>query len=150
MLFVSDLEMSGKYDRLDLSSHKGLIHNSKGDKMATTSTRPAFRKPWTHGAHAYAEADTFEAFAEGMKRKRVMQMVKMPNDGEAGLKPCIHCGIALRDPYPVSKGSTQMHTDKKSTWTWIPKRKVIYGEHYYCSWGALMQQILDYEGMMRL
>ena len=37
------------------------------DTMPTT-TRPGFRKPWTHGAKAYEEADTLEDLVAGLKQ----------------------------------------------------------------------------------
>lgn len=117
--------------------------------MGTSTTRPAFRKPWEHGAKGYQEADTFAAFAEGMKRKRTVQMVKMPNSGEAGLKPCAGCGIPLRDAYAVNQGGALDHQDEWSTWTYSPKSKQAYGMHYYCSWGHLMQQVLDLGRLVR-
>lgn len=109
---------------------------------ATTTTRPAFRKPWTHGAKAYYEADTFDALREGMKRTRKSHLVHMPNSGEAGDVPCTSCGILLRDAYPVNPGDTATRVDTYSTWTWVPRRKGAYGQHYYCSWGTLMGQVL--------
>ena len=107
------------------------------------NNRPAFRSPWTHGAKAYPEADTFEALREGMKRKRKTHLVHMPNDGEAGLKPCAHCGTLLGEPYAVNQGEEPSQTDKWSTWTWLPKHKAAYGQHYYCSWATLMSDLFD-------
>lgn len=106
---------------------------------------PSFRKPWTHGAKAYFEADTFDALREGMKRMRKSHLVHMPNSGEAGLKPCATCGIALGDPYEINRGTgfEHMHTDEWSTWTWLPREKKAYGQHYYCSWSSLMTRLFD-------
>lgn len=123
------------------------FHNYREDDEVTTPTidRPAFRKPWTHGARAYFEADTFDALREGMKRMRTSKLVHMPNDGEAGLVPCATCGVALGAPYEINQGTgfENLHTDKWSTWTWLPKRKAAYGQHYYCSWATLMQDLFD-------
>lgn len=106
------------------------------------NNRPAFRKPWTHGARAYYEADTFEALREGMKRMRKSHIIHMPNSGEAGLKPCASCGVALREPSPEdSLGNVK--TDTYSVWTWLPSRKAAYGQHYLCSWGSLMKDLFD-------
>ena len=112
--------------------------------MATTTKakRPAFRAPWTNGAKAYAEADTFAALREGMKRKRKTQMVKMPNSGEAGRVKCAGCGVPLRDMYAVNPGEEPSRTDEWSTWTYYPRHKKAVGMHYYCSWGALMMDIV--------
>jgi hypothetical protein len=104
--------------------------------------RPAFRKPWTHGARAYFEADTFEALREGMKRVRKSKIVHMPNIGEAGLMPCASCGNLLRSPSP-SDALGNAHTDTYSVWTWVPSRKAAYGQHYYCSWESLMTRLFD-------
>lgn len=102
-----------------------------------------FRKPWTNGAYAYAIADTFADFREGMKRKRKDQWVKMPNAGEAGDHPCSLCGIALRDPYANNKGTPMefYKADEYSTWIYYPKTKSAVGAHYGCSWGALLGAI---------
>lgn len=110
--------------------------------MDTQTSRPAYRKPWTHGARAYDEADTFAALKEGMKRCRKTRIVHMPNDGEAGLKPCAVCGIALRDMYAVNSGEKPSRTDEWSTWEYNPRTKKAVGMHYYCSWGALMNAVL--------
>lgn len=110
--------------------------------MSTTATRPAFRKPWTHGAAAYTEADTFAAMYEGLKRTRKSRLVHMPNDGEAGDQPCAVCGIRLRDPYPVNPGEAATKVDRYSTWHYIPSRKSARGAHYYCSWGALLSRLV--------
>ena len=105
----------------------------KGDGAAVAKPRPAYRAPWSHGAYAYDEADTFAALAEGMKRKRKSRIVHMTNEGEAGDYPCVACGIPLRE---VGPGSNK--PDVHSTWTWSVKHKAATrGMHYTCSWGAL-------------
>lgn len=105
----------------------------------TTQNRPAFRKPWTHGARAYFEADTFDALREGMKRMRTSKLVHMSNDGEAGDALCASCGIALREPVTDAVGNRK--ADRYSVWTWIPARKAAYGQHYLCSWDSLMRDL---------
>lgn len=105
--------------------------------------RPAFRKPWTHGAKAYYEADTFDALREGMKRMRKSRLIHMTNAGEAGDMPCASCGVLLKEPYAVNEGEEPSKVDTYSTWKWIPKRGVVGGQHYYCSWGTLMTRILQ-------
>lgn len=100
-----------------------------------------YRKPWTGGAKAYPEADTFADLAEGMKRKRKVQMVHMPNDGEAGLEKCATCGVRLRMKYAANKGGPKTQQDKFSTWTYYPAKKVAVGQHYGCSWLTLMQDV---------
>jgi hypothetical protein len=106
-------------------------------------SRPGFRAPWTHGAYAYAQADTFADFREGMKRKRKQQWVMMPNDGEAGDRPCSLCGVALRDPYVRNEGmSSEFYkADEQSTWIYYPSTKTAVGMHYGCSWGAIFNAI---------
>lgn len=108
----------------------------------TNQNRPAFRKPWTHGAKAYIEADTFAALHEGMKRMRKVQIVHMPNSGEAGDAECASCGGRLRDASPKD-AMGHGHIDTYSVWHWLPKQKAAYGEHYYCSWGSLMNRMFD-------
>lgn len=104
-------------------------------------TKPGFRAPWTFGAYAYAQADTFADFREGMKRKRKEQWVKMPNDGEAGDRPCSICGIALRDAYASNAGGPLTQVDDQSTWIYTPRTKSAVGVHYGCSWSALFSAI---------
>ena len=115
-----------------------------------TNTRPGFRKPWTSGAKAYHEADTFAALAEGAKRMRKTFMLHMGNDGEAGIEPCASCGIALRDAYAVNPDEAPSKVDKYSTWTYNPRTRTAYGMHYYCSWGALMRAVFDMGRVMQL
>jgi hypothetical protein len=110
--------------------------------METTTSRPAFRKPWTHGAKAYIEADTFSALREGMKRARNTRLVHMSNSGEAGAQPCAACGVLLRDMYAVNPGEAPRRVDEWSTWEYNPRTKRAVGMHYYCSWGALMNAVL--------
>jgi hypothetical protein len=102
-----------------------------------TDVRPAFRKPWTFGAKAYEEADTFEALRKGMARRRKLTIVKMPNTGEAGNVPCASCGALLNTPVGYE------HPDDFSTWKWIPSRKAAYGQHYICSWESLFRVIAN-------
>lgn len=118
--------------------------------ITTTPARPAFRKPWTHGAKAYYQADTFAALEEGARRKRKTFTLHMPNDGEAGDRPCASCGIALRDAYAVNPGEALTKVDTESTWTYNPRTRTAYGMHYYCSWGALLQRVIDLGRVMQL
>lgn len=113
----------------------------------TTTTRPAFRAPWTSGARAYFEADTFEAAKTGFKRKRKSLIFHMSNDNEAGEQACELCGNLLKEVPNMSRsgyvstGSVQT-PDKWSTWVYDPKTKsVIGGLHYGCSWSSLLGKI---------
>lgn len=115
----------------------------------TTTERPAFRAPWTAGAAAYPEADTFAAAREGFKRKRKSVMFHMTNEGEAGDQPCAYCGGLLREPALAAekdhgKGVTSVSpaaakADRHSTWTYYPDVKRFgRGNHYVCSWSSLL------------
>lgn len=111
-------------------------------------TIPAFRQPWTNGAHAYPEADTFEAAREGFKRRRKDVIFHMSNTGEAGQQTCLHCGVLLSEPADANRGGfqrtgdTEPKPDKWSTWTYLAKQKGIGGGmHYACSWSNLLHQI---------
>lgn len=119
---------------------RGLVDND--GNLTPPPPRPAFRKPWTHGAKAYPEADTFEALKESMKRKRKPYLVHMTNAGEAGEKPCASCGVPLREPYQVDPDSPKTRVDDNSTWHVDPRSKRAYGQHYYCSWGSLMGRLM--------
>ena len=104
-------------------------------------TKPAFRKPWEHGAKAYHEADTLEALIEGAKRKRNRFMVHLSHEG-FGHYACAKCGIPVGDPYPVNQGDANLHQDKWATGHYLPRTKQLVVLHYYCSWGALLQQVI--------
>jgi len=117
--------------------------------MTDTKTRPAFRAPWTYGAKGYAQADTLEALAIGMKRKRNVQIVRLNNETLGHLQ-CACCGIALADPYPVNPGDTKTTTDEWGTGKYFPSTKKLVVMHYYCSWGALMTDIFKLGRAMRI
>lgn len=108
--------------------------------MTETKTRPAYREPWTFGAKAYAEADTLEALAEGMKRKRKLQIVHL-NNATLGHLECACCGIPVGDPYPVNPGEEATRTDKWATGKYSPRTRTLVAMHYYCSWGALLNDV---------
>lgn len=111
---------------------------------APSATRPAFREPWTYGAHSYTQADTFQALKDGMKRKRKARVIHMANSGEAGDMPCASCGTKLKDPYVADKKSGHVDkAEKHSVWHYDPKTQKGYGQHYYCSWMTLMAQIVQ-------
>lgn len=106
-----------------------------------TSSKPAFRTPWSHGARAYYEADTFQGALEGFKRKRKPLIFHMTNTGEAGDHDCAHCGNSLRE---AAVDSTSI--SKHSTWTYDPKSKSIGGGvHYVCSWSQLFSDLEKFE-----
>lgn len=118
----------------------------------TVSTVQGFRLPWTQGACAYPEADTFAAAKEGFKRRRKAVMFHMPNTGEAGDQDCAYCGGTLREPARAaskdhgnntrSEQSAAEKPDKWSTWYYVPASKsVVGGVHYMCSWSNLMGMI---------
>jgi len=119
----------------------------------TISTVPGFRLPWTQGAYAYPEADTFAAALAGFKRRRKRVIFHMPNSGEAGMRKCVVCGGILGElpkERTIRSGRTETTTgpgahmtpDKHSTWTYDPQRKQVgNGMHYTCSWSALMLRI---------
>ena len=67
-------------------------------------------------------------------------------------KPCAYCGIAIGDPYHVNKGDTKTHVDsfrmpaREGKWAkvrYFPKTKRVILAHYYCSWGHLMDQVVE-------
>jgi len=118
----------------------------------TTQTVTGFRLPWTGGAHAYPEADTFSAAKEGFKRRRKGVMFHMPNTGEAGAQSCAYCGGILAEPALAaskdhgnntrSEQSAAVKPDRFSTWHYDPRgKRVIGGVHYQCSWSNLLGAI---------
>jgi len=122
--------------------------------MATTSSSftvrgmhtntPAYRAPWTHGAKAYPEADTFEALAAGIARKRKPLTVLVSHDA-CGDMPCAACGRALGGEYEVNPGAGDLRTDTlgRAYFDCNPRTGIAVGRHYYCAWGATMRNILD-------
>lgn len=129
-------------DLMGEADRRGLV-DADGN-LSPAPARPAYRKEWTNGARAYPEADTFAGLKESMKRKRNTYMVHMPNSGEAGAEPCSCCGVNLGDPYRVNSDDAEPTAlDMQSTWTVNPKTKTAFGQHYYCSWGSLMQEVFD-------
>lgn len=109
---------------------------------------PAFRLPWTNGAHAYPEADTFEAARQGFKRRRKDVIFHMSNTGEAGKHACATCGVLLSEPADANgggftrTGNADPTPDKWSTWTYRAKEKGFSGgQHYACSWSSLLHAI---------
>jgi hypothetical protein len=118
----------------------------------TASPVKGFRLPWTEGAYAYPEADTFAAAKEGFKRRRKSVVFHMPNTGEAGNEECVVChgtlkepALALSKPMPNNvrvEHSAATTPDKWSTWYYDPQRKaVVGGRHYICSWSFLLGTI---------
>lgn len=100
--------------------------------------RPAFRKPWEHGAKAYHEADSLAAIEGGMKRKRVPFTVLIHHETHAldGVA-CHACGEDLAGPYEVSGG-------KADTYAMVdvsPKNKTVVIRHYYCAWTSTMNAV---------
>lgn len=117
--------------------------------MTQLQQRPAFREPWKYGAKGYAQADTLEALAEGMKRKRKMQIVHLSHSG-FGHIPCACCGIPVGDPYAVNAGDKTLRTDTSATGKYFPSQKKLVVMHYYCSWGALLNEVLKFGRAIQL
>jgi hypothetical protein len=114
--------------------------------MSTTATskRPGFRKPRTHGAKAYAEADTLADLVQGFKRARKIQLAHMPLEGKRNgvdKLPCACCGVALAAKYAVNPGEEPSRVDQRATVKYDPRTKRVVLMHYYCSWGDLMNQV---------
>jgi len=118
--------------------------------MTNTKVKPAFRKPWEHGAYAYHEADTFAAALEGFRLRRKGEMFHMTNSGEAGRQLCVVCDRRLDETYPTNPGEAPgTKIDEHSTWTLrVSKdrngktiRQIGNGMHYGCSWSNLFNRI---------
>jgi len=67
-------------------------------------------------------------------------------------RPCVHCGIAIGEPYPVNKGDKTLRRDdfrvvaREGEWVkvrYFPKSRRVVFEHYYCSWGNLLTQVVN-------
>jgi len=107
------------------------------------TTRPSFRKPWQHGAKAYHEADSLEALAKGVRRKRNPLTVLIPHATHAlDGTPCAACGLDLAGPYAVNPGDEPTTTDRHCYADVDPKRGTVALRHYYCAWGHTMNQVL--------
>ncbi len=121
--------------------------------MTETTTRPAFRAPWSYGAAAYFEADTFDAAREGFKRKRKGLMFHMPAQADDVRDvECAYCHGPLGEPARAaskdhgnntrSEQSAATRVDKWSTFYYVPADKSIRGGvHYQCSWSNLLGAI---------
>lgn len=113
---------------------------SVGSSGTEIGERPTFRAPWTGGAAAYFEADSFAAALEGFKRKRKALLFHMDNRGEAGDLDCDRCGHILRGP---AEGNREFRPTNSSSWYYDPKTKsVLGGVHYECSWSRIFDSIL--------
>lgn len=113
--------------------------------MTATTTRPAFRAPWTNGALADYQADTFEALKEGAKRKRNAFDVAMPV-AVAGHLPCIHCGVRIDTAVPAEniKAAVDGHLGREfpgAIIRYYPKTKTVTARHYECGWQHIFNQI---------
>lgn len=104
-----------------------------------TKTKPAFRKPWEHGAKAYHEADSLEAIGPGIKRLRSpLTVLILHETGALDGVLCDACGEDLAGPYTV-RGS-----DEPDNYAMIdvdPRSKTYVARHYYCAWNALLGEI---------
>ncbi len=113
---------------------------SVGSSGTELGQRPAFRAPWTGGAAAYFEADSFAAALEGFRRKRKALLFHMDNRGEAGDLDCARCGHILRGS---AEGKLDIRPTNSSSWHYDPKTKTIVGGvHYECSWSNIFESIL--------
>jgi len=109
------------------------------------AARPAFRKPWTHGAKAYAQADTLAAMIEGMKRCRKPDTVHVAHAGLVGVT-CACCGLPLDSPYPVSPTQPDSIVQDDLGYAYVdynPRTKRAVVRHYYCAWAGTIQEVLD-------
>ena len=114
--------------------------------MTATATRPAFRKPWEHGAKAYPQADSLTAMVEGMKRRRNPDTVHVAHEGLVG-ETCAHCGKAFDAAYPANAGAPENAWVKdEGGYAYVdydPRTKKAVARHYYCAWQGTMKNILD-------
>jgi hypothetical protein len=110
------------------------------------ATRPAFRKPWQHGAKAYHEADSLAAIRDGLGRLRSPFTVLIHHTTHSldGV-PCASCGEDLAGPYTL-KGSGE--PDRYAMVDVNPRHKTYVTRHYYCSWGVVMGNVLKLREVM--
>jgi hypothetical protein len=110
-----------------------------------TTTRPAFRKPWTHGAKAYHEADSLAAIRDGLGRLRKPLTVLIHHErGALAGVPCAACGKALDGPYLDDSD----HVDRYAMVDVDPRSKTYVTRHYYCAWGAVMNKVMKLREVM--
>lgn len=107
------------------------------------TTRPAYRKPWTHGAKAYPQADSLAAMVDGTKRCRKPLTVHVAHAGLVGEK-CAGCGGAFDADYtaPGMTGTTRDELGYAYV-DYDPRTKRAVARHYYCAWAGVMDQVLD-------
>lgn len=106
--------------------------------MAATA-RPTLRKPWTHGAAAYHEADSIEGILAGLGRIRnpFTALIRHETHGVDGV-PCAVCGLDLAGPSPGR--------DVPDTYAMVdvnPRTKRCVAKHYYCAWGGVMEKVME-------
>lgn len=100
--------------------------------------RPLIRKPWTHGAKAYHEADSLGDIVNGLGRLRRPLTVLIHHSGH-GLDgvPCASCGGDLAGPY-----GDDDRVDSYSMVDVNPRTKQTVARHYYCAWGMTMNEVV--------
>jgi hypothetical protein len=101
--------------------------------MKTAIDRPAFRKPWEHGARAYHEADSLAAALEGFKRVRTIKSFILK--GTTDDPPCGGCGRLLSDD------PAELDSYKGNRCQYHPRTKSISVRHYTCAWGDTLAQV---------
>lgn len=110
---------------------------------ALTETRPAYRKPWTHGAKAYPQADSLDAMVAGTKRARNPLTVHVAWSGLTDVK-CACCGGALDEAYCAPGMSTDVVDSTGYAYVdYDPRTKRAVVRHYYCAWAGTMTEVLD-------
>jgi hypothetical protein len=118
----------------------------------TLTDRPAYREPWTHGAYAYPQADTIDAAAHGVRRKRKPLTVHVAHSGLTG-RACDRCGNALDAPYPVNADDPpdQWHTDRGGyAYVDIDPHTGRYTiRHYYCAWTSTLAAVHKFADYIR-
>lgn len=111
--------------------------------------RPAFRKPWEHGAKAYHEADNLAAIETGMKRKRSPFTVLIHHSTHAldGVA-CHACGEDLDKAYTINGGDDSVGPDTYAMVDVDPKSKTVKLRHYYCAWTTTLAQVVKLREVM--
>ena len=95
----------------------------------------------------YLIAEDIEDLKFKVRRKRNPDTALVRNIGR---HKCRRCGILMTEKYPVNPGEEPRAQDKDYYYVYYhPRAKKFVPMHYYCSWGALMEDIFALHKRMR-
>lgn len=115
--------------------------------MATTTKK----KTYPTNTRGVPMLPNLAALPDAFRRCRKEQQAFVALDAVAHLG-CAYCHLPIGDPYPVNKGDTKLRRDsfhvpaREGEWVtvrYFPKSGKALLAHYYCSWGHLLDQVVE-------